>query len=104
MDIICSDQACTAAIIAIVAILSSLLFFFAGAISGGLCVLWMKNHRQKQVKRDHQLPSVADPVYEEMPSSGESTASKPISLTEASESLIEMETNAAYGDSCGQIN
>ena len=97
-----ASQAC-AAVTAIAAVLSSLLFFFVGAISGGLGILWVTIYQRRNMKRDHQLPS--DPVYEEMPS-GESTAPKmmtPVSLT-ALESHIEMETNAAYGDSRGRIN
>jgi hypothetical protein len=73
------------------------VFFFVGAISGGLGVFWITTHRQRRVKRDLQLSS--DPIYEEPLESVTSKMKAATSRTEAAELRIhvEMETNAAYG-------
>ena len=97
LPISCSNQACIAAT-SIAAVLCSLTFFFVGAISGGLGILWITIRRQKRVKNDHQLPS--DPVYEDPLESATPKMKTTISsLTdhEASEFHVKMETNTAYG-------
>ena len=91
LPISCSNQACIAAT-SIAAVLCSLTFFFVGAISGGLGVLWITIRRQKRViENDHQLPS--DPVYEDPLESAMQTMKTTIlsSLTdhEASEFHVE---------------
>ena len=79
----------------IAAVVCSMFFFFAGAISGCLGVTI---YQQRKLRRDKQLP-LTPPIYEEL-SGGRSAAlmMRNPTLTEV-DSHIELATNAAYGES-----